>query len=74
MLVAESGLRTGDDLRRLRALGFQGFLIGETLMRSAQPNVTLRALLDEGNDEQQELGDRKKKICNSSTQPLDADF
>ena len=40
LLVAESGLNSGDDLRRLHALGYQGFLIGETLMRSAQPDVT----------------------------------
>jgi indole-3-glycerol phosphate synthase len=47
MLVAESGLRTGDDLRRLRALGFRGFLIGETLMRAVEPETALRKLLDE---------------------------
>jgi len=47
LLVAESGLNSGDDLRRLHALGYQGFLIGETLMRSAQPDVTLRELLNE---------------------------
>jgi indole-3-glycerol phosphate synthase len=47
ILVAESGLRSGDDLRRLRALGYQGFLIGETLMRSAQPGATLREMIGE---------------------------
>ena len=47
MLVAESGLRSGDDLRRLRALGYQGFLIGETLMRSAQPDAALREMIGE---------------------------
>jgi indole-3-glycerol phosphate synthase len=46
-LVAESGLRSGDDLRRLRALGYRGFLIGETLMRAGQPAEALRKLLDE---------------------------
>ena len=44
LLVSESGLRTGDDLARLRALGFCGFLIGETLMRADDPVATLRAL------------------------------
>jgi indole-3-glycerol phosphate synthase len=48
-LVAESGLRTGDDLRRLRALGYSGFLIGETLMRAEEPEGTLRKLLGQAN-------------------------
>jgi indole-3-glycerol phosphate synthase len=47
VLIAESGLGSVNDLRRLHALGYQGFLIGETLMRSAQPDVTLRELLNE---------------------------
>ncbi|MFN2452921.1 MAG: indole-3-glycerol phosphate synthase TrpC [Pyrinomonadaceae bacterium] len=45
--ISESGLRSGEDLRRLRARGFQGFLIGETLMRADKPEQALRALLDE---------------------------
>jgi len=47
LLISESGLSSGDDLRRLHALGYQGFLIGETLMRSTQPGAALRALLNE---------------------------
>ena len=43
-LVAESGLRSSDDLRRLRALGYQGFLIGETLMRATDPVKALQEL------------------------------
>ncbi|HUQ31650.1 MAG TPA: indole-3-glycerol phosphate synthase TrpC [Pyrinomonadaceae bacterium] len=46
-LVAESGLRRGSDLSCLRALGYSGFLIGETLMRSPQPDIALLALLSE---------------------------
>ncbi len=45
LCISESGLSTGADLTRLRALGYAGFLIGETLMRSSQPEATLRALL-----------------------------
>jgi indole-3-glycerol phosphate synthase len=45
ILVAESGLRTGDDLRQLSALGYRGFLIGETLMRAEHPKIALRELL-----------------------------
>lgn len=43
--VSESGLRTAEDLQRLRAAGFDAFLIGEHLMASADPAVALRALL-----------------------------
>jgi indole-3-glycerol phosphate synthase len=47
-LIAESGLRSNDDLRRLKTLGYQGFLIGETLMRAGEPKKALRELLSEG--------------------------
>jgi indole-3-glycerol phosphate synthase len=46
-LVAESGLSTGSDLSRLRALGYRGFLIGETLMRAEEPERALRELISE---------------------------
>jgi indole-3-glycerol phosphate synthase len=45
LLVSESGLRTQADLSRLGSLGYRGFLIGETLMRAANPSDALRALL-----------------------------
>ncbi|HXX44321.1 MAG TPA: indole-3-glycerol phosphate synthase TrpC [Candidatus Acidoferrales bacterium] len=43
--VSESGLRTHDDLVRLRGAGFDAFLIGEHLMKEADPCVPLRELL-----------------------------
>ncbi|HEY0319971.1 MAG TPA: indole-3-glycerol phosphate synthase TrpC [Pyrinomonadaceae bacterium] len=46
-MVSESGLRTKDDLQNLRALGYSGFLIGETLMRATEPEQALRELLYE---------------------------
>jgi indole-3-glycerol phosphate synthase len=46
-LISESGLRTQADLRRLKSLGYRGFLIGETLMRAGDPAEALRALLAE---------------------------
>ena len=42
--VCESGLRTRDDLVRFMALGYRGFLVGETLMRSGDPVNALRSL------------------------------
>lgn len=44
-LISESGLRAAEDFRRLHAAGFQGFLVGETLMRANDPQQTLRALI-----------------------------
>ena len=43
--VAESGIATGQDLARLRQAGFDAFLIGESLMRQADPGAALTALL-----------------------------
>ena len=43
--VCESGLRTHDDLIRLRAAGFDAFLIGEHLMAQPDPAAALRVLL-----------------------------
>lgn len=45
--VAESGLRTADDLRKLRDAGYQAFLIGESLMRAESPGQELRRLIAE---------------------------
>jgi indole-3-glycerol phosphate synthase len=46
LLISESGLSTGDELSRLRALGFDGFLIGGSLMQSDNPGDALRKLLE----------------------------
>lgn len=43
-LVAESGLRTREDIERLQAAGYRAFLIGETLMRAADPRAELASL------------------------------
>lgn len=45
--VAESGIHTADDMRRLRAAGYEAFLIGESLMRKPQPGEALAELLRE---------------------------
>lgn len=42
--VAESGIHSGDDVHRLQAAGFHAFLVGEHLMKSADPAGALRAL------------------------------
>jgi indole-3-glycerol phosphate synthase len=43
--VAESGIHTADDLNLLRGAGFDAFLIGESLMRQANPGEALEQLL-----------------------------
>jgi indole-3-glycerol phosphate synthase len=43
--VAESGIAMPGDLARLRAAGFDAFLIGESLMRQPDPGAALKALL-----------------------------
>ena len=43
--VAESGISTAEDLARLRAAGFDAFLIGESLMRQPDPGTALAELL-----------------------------
>jgi indole-3-glycerol phosphate synthase len=48
--VSESGLKTADDLRRLRTLGYRAFLIGESFMTALDPGKALRDLLDGGID------------------------
>ena len=42
--VAESGIRSGDDLRRLAAAGYHAFLVGERLIAEADPGAALEAL------------------------------
>lgn len=42
IMVSESGIETIDDINRLRAVGYDGFLIGETLMRAEDPGELLK--------------------------------
>lgn len=44
-LVSESGIRTREDIDRLRAAGFHAFLIGEELMRAEDEGAALNALI-----------------------------
>ena len=42
--VAESGIRSRADVVRLQEAGYRGFLVGEHLMKSADPAAALREL------------------------------
>jgi indole-3-glycerol phosphate synthase len=46
VMVAESGIRTSADIIRLRAVGYDAFLVGEALMRQPDPAAALALLLD----------------------------
>lgn len=43
--VAESGIRTAEDIRRLSDAGYRGFLVGEQLMRAPSPGAALERLM-----------------------------
>lgn len=43
--VAESGIRSSEDIARLRAAGYDAFLVGESLMRADRPGEALRELM-----------------------------
>ena len=49
--VAESGIDSGADIARLRAAGYQAFLIGESLMKAESPGEALKTLLAEAERE-----------------------
>ena len=47
MYVAESGVKTPEDVERLRGIGADALLVGETLMRAEDPAEMLRLLKGE---------------------------
>jgi indole-3-glycerol phosphate synthase len=55
LCVAESGIHSGADIARLRAVGYQGFLIGESLMKAKSPGEALKGLLAEAQRESHAL-------------------
>ncbi|MEI8139652.1 MAG: indole-3-glycerol phosphate synthase TrpC [bacterium] len=46
--IAESGIKTKDDIRGLQDAGYKGFLIGESLLRETFPGKALKALRTPG--------------------------
>jgi len=43
--VAESGIHSGEDVRRLKGAGYRAFLVGESLMKAESPGAALTELL-----------------------------
>jgi indole-3-glycerol phosphate synthase len=46
LLISESGVRSAGDIKRLRACGARGFLVGESLMRAENPAESVRLLAE----------------------------
>jgi indole-3-glycerol phosphate synthase len=44
--VAESGIKSAADIRRLAGAGFKGFLVGEQFMRAPSPGAALAELIE----------------------------
>jgi indole-3-glycerol phosphate synthase len=63
ILISESGLQSADSLLRLRKVGFRGFLVGEALMRTPNPETALRNLI--AAIEQQQL----RRVSTGACQP-----
>ncbi len=47
LMIAESGISDAREIAELHSLGYDAFLIGESLMRSSDPAVELRRLYDQ---------------------------
>ncbi|MDR0976921.1 MAG: indole-3-glycerol-phosphate synthase TrpC, partial [Prevotellaceae bacterium] len=43
--ISESGISDADTVAALRSLGYNGFLVGETFMKTADPADTLRRFI-----------------------------
>jgi len=44
-VISESGIRTAEEVRRLKDAGIDGILVGEILMRASDPGTKIRELL-----------------------------
>jgi indole-3-glycerol phosphate synthase len=60
--VAESGIDNGGDIARLRAAGYQAFLIGESLMKAESPGGALKSLIAEAEREEFALSIKDRKL------------
>ncbi len=47
--ISESGINDPEAIKDLRAYGYKGFLIGETFMKTARPEVTAKEFIDKLN-------------------------
>jgi indole-3-glycerol phosphate synthase len=50
VLVAESGIKTSNDVRRLRRIGVDGMLVGTALVKAPDTAAAVRSLVDAGRE------------------------
>lgn len=50
LCIAESGIRTAEDIRGLQGAGYDGFLIGESLLRETSPGKALKTMIGQVKD------------------------
>jgi indole-3-glycerol phosphate synthase len=50
ILISESGLKSGAELKALRELGYKAFLIGEALVATEDPESALRGMIEEAEE------------------------
>ena len=66
IVIGESGVRDPSTVARWRALGFDGALVGEALMRSGEPTAAVRAFVAAGRQPQDPANIARRafvKIC-----------
>ncbi len=72
LAIAESGVRDTATVARWRATGFDGALVGEALMRSADPTAAARAFVAAGRDPADPAADARLpgvKVCGVTDAP-----
>lgn len=57
LCIAESGIRSSADISGLQSAGFDGFLIGESLLREPNPGKALKALVGGVSSESSDKGE-----------------
>ena len=70
IFVSESGVRTAEDIKKLREIGVDAVLIGESLMRAADKKAKLSELRGYGN---KKIQSTKIKLC-GLRRPEDIDY
>ena len=61
LAVSESGIKTAEDLRRIKDAGFNAVLIGERFMTQPEPGAALSGLLADLARQSLPLGTRSSK-------------
>ena len=61
--VSESGINDAESLIKLRSYGYQGFLIGENFMRTANPGRACKELISDIKELEKQINVKELKSC-----------